>query len=76
MEVMEKVKTERSFGGILVTAENYRTLDPEQRKLENKHLKAYLKGKEFFRHGYTEMTNEYGMIERVPAIYFVKQNLK
>lgn len=73
---MIKSKVERSFGGILVTAKNYRELDPEQRKLENKHLKAYLRGSEYFTHGFVEEPNEFGLIERRPAIYVTKEILK
>lgn len=73
---MSKSTVERSFGGVLVTAKNYRELDPEQRKLENKHLKGYLKGWPTFRHGFTEIPNDWGLIERVPAIYVTKEIIK
>lgn len=73
---MAKSTVERSFGGVLVTAKNYRELDPEQRKLENKHLKAYLRGSEYFTHGFVEEPNEFGLIERRPAIYVTKQTIK
>jgi hypothetical protein len=59
---MAKSNIERRFGGILVTAKNYRELDPEQRKLENKHLKAYLRGDTYFTFGFVEEPNDMGLI--------------
>lgn len=73
---MSKSNVERSFGGILVTAKNYRELDPEQRNLENKHLKAYLRGDKYFTFGFSEEPNEFGLIQRLPRVFVVKENIK
>lgn len=73
---MSKSNVERSFGGVLVTAKNYRELDPEQRKLENKHLKAYLRGDKYFTYGFVEEPNDFGLIQRTPAVYITKEVIK
>lgn len=73
---MSKSNVERSFGGIIITAELARTMDKDQVALERKHLKAYLKGKKFFIHGTEDVPNEVGLIETKPRIFFVKEILK
>lgn len=73
---MSKPKVERSFGGILITAELAKTMDPDQVALERKHLKAYLKGRKFFTHGKEAVPNEFGLIEERPRIFVVKEIIK
>ena len=73
---MGKNKVERSFGGVLVTSSNYKEMPPEQRKLEKKHLRAYLRGDKHYTHGFIETPNDFGLIERRPAIYVTKETIK
>lgn len=50
------IKIERKYKGVTITQANYRdVLQKEGRdgiNFHTRHLEAYLKGQEFFRHGY------------------------
>lgn len=73
---MGKPTVERSFGGIVITGELAKTMDPEQVKLEKAHLKAYLRGHKFFKFGTIDEPNEFGLIETKPRIFAVKETIK
>jgi len=76
----KKPTHERRYLGITVTAENYRELmslaiaDKKNPRHEinyhTRHLEAYLKGKETFRHGYRIRVNEDGEVETLGPAYF------
>lgn len=80
--IMSKAKYDRQYLGITVTAQNYRELmdaaikDGKNPRYEinyhNKHLKAYLKGRDTFTYGfrYDEDGNKVG-----PAIFKVQEKL-
>jgi len=68
---MEKVKFERKFLGKLKDFSS-----KEEQTLESKHLKAYIKGYERFKHGYRNIYNKTGqLIGREPKWHEVKQQL-
>ena len=58
---MAKPTYERSYLGVTITAANYRhILEREERNginFHTKHLRAYLKGKEVFTHGFQKDEN-------------------
>jgi hypothetical protein len=65
-----KGKWERRFLGKLKDFEN-----DEERKRENKHLKAYIKGHKTYQFGYKEIPLPNGMLQRVPNMFDVQQEL-
>lgn len=67
-----KGKWERKFLGKIKDFSS-----PEERKLEGKHLKAYIKGHKYYKDGtYREIFNPLtGLYERHPNLIEVKQSL-
>lgn len=62
----------RSFGGKLNSFENR-----DEAMKEKKHLKAYLAGKKYYRHGFETKTIEVGehkFEQRIPVIHEVIEN--
>ena len=85
---MGKPKYERSFQGYLITPEVYakanelKDSSPDLHKdlmdsirYEQKHLKAYLKGKTQFQWGWDVVQNKFGMKSRTPHMERVKFTL-
>lgn len=73
----EKPTVERSFKGITITAENYREImelgGRHELNYHARHLEAYLKGKEIFRHGFRR--DKKGKVIG-PAFHKVQQEFK
>jgi len=61
------------FGGERVTPENYSTYTKEERRRHKKHLKAFLKGKMFYRFGYRLHETEEGFTFKLPNILIVQK---
>jgi hypothetical protein len=87
---MSKPKWERRYYGMIHTTsaskeyreqrvvdENHKTLEEleDERKREKKHLKAYLKGKQWFTHGFETIKDELGIEHRRPQYFPVMQQL-
>lgn len=80
----EKIKYERSYLGTTITAANYRQILNEGGRsainYHNKHLRAYLKGKKTFTHGFEK--DENGKTKKdnwgrpIPTVYRVQAVLK
>lgn len=72
---MKELKITREFLGDLVTSESYRRIKPKeikesiQRSFHNKHLKAYLKGKDEFQDGWQHFEDG----SKKPIFYPVQQ---
>lgn len=72
---MEKLKITREYLGTTITAKNYREINPKEnpnrdlRNFHNKHLKAYIQGKDEFQHGW--IRNEDG--SKRPKMHQVQQ---
>lgn len=56
----------RSYTGVVVTSENYKSFSKEERVFHQRHLKAYLSGKVHYHHGF--FTNSISMRERILRI--------
>ena len=71
-EVWWKGKWERKFLGKLKDFSS-----KEEQRLENKHLKAYIKGQKYYKDGtYKDVFNPAtGLYERLPNLIEVKQSL-
>ena len=65
-----KQKWDREFLGKIIDFEN-----KDEQKLNQKMLKAYKKGYEFFRFGFKEVKDKKGKSIRVPNILEVRYNL-
>lgn len=59
----KKIEPRRSYTGVVVTSENYKTFTKEERTAHQRHLRAYLSGKMFYHHGF--FTNEISMRQRL-----------
>lgn len=57
----------RTFLGEIITRHNYHSFSKMERRLHNKHLKAYLRGEKKFYYGKDEITHE-------PIEYKVEQH--
>lgn len=65
----KELKLKRSFDGPITEF-----TDKEERAFQKKHLNAYLRGWEFFRHGYSDYEDPATKLKyRVPAWFMTKQ---
>jgi hypothetical protein len=84
---MKQMKFDRQYLGVTVTAENYRAIlsgpgSRDELRFHAKHLRAYLKGKDTFIHGWEwkevkdPETDEVTLEKVRPQVHNVQQSIK